>query len=238
MDPDNLLDRQSEPQPGKHGVLRVQALTLLLVLAPYALLRALHVPSGVVAALSVLAFIAALFGKYLTGPAEYVQIVSPTFEQKIQTRYCSESTQLLNLGFKPLFFYGEAFPVVRLLLVYPAFEFLIMVLNREVAAVEYGSKLVFGFPIFISASGTTYSHPNQLGMKYHTLFQDGTILMTKNFGGKKKYGPRVVVNRMKDTSVGDAWTEHQKQIQALEAAGKQIDRKIGFQAYSNISREA
>jgi hypothetical protein len=40
-------------------------------------------------------------------------------------------------------------------------------------------------------------------MKFHSAFQDGTILMTKNFGGKTKYGPRVVANITKNASISD-----------------------------------
>lgn len=223
---------------GKRGVLRAYALIISVEIALIVVLWAVHVPWGVLNALAVLACIAVLFGKQLTGPTEHVQILSPTFEHRIHNRYRSESDQLLNIGFKPLFFYGEAFPLVRLLLIYPAFLFLIMLLNREVATVQNGAKLCFGFPVFISGDRTTYAHPLQLGIKYHTLFQDGTILMTKNFGGKNKYGPTVVVQAMKNATVSEAWAEHQKQIQALEATGKQIDREISFQAYSNISCEA
>jgi hypothetical protein len=75
-------------------------------------------------------------------------------------------------------------------------------------------------------------------MKFHTAFQDGTILMTKNFGGKTRYGPRVVTHIMKNASISNTWAEHQKQIKVLEAAGKQIDSQVSFQVYSDISYEA
>jgi len=237
METDNQ-GHQSESQTGKRGVLRASALIISLEVTLIALLWAIHVPWGVVQILLLLIIIAALFSKQLTGPPEHVQISSPTFEHRIQNRYRSEFNQLANLGFTPLFFYGEAFPLYRLLLIYPAILFLIMWLNREVATVQNGSKLLFGFPIFISINKTTYAHPNQLGMKYHTAFQDGTILLTKNYGGKTKYGSMVVTHIMKNTSISDTWTEHQKQIQAQEAAGKQIDRQISFQAFSDISYEA
>jgi hypothetical protein len=229
---------QSEPQTGKHGVLRAYALIILLEVALIALLWAVHVPWGVLNALILLACIVLLIGKQLTGPTEHVQISSPAFEHRIQDRYRSESNQLSNLGFTPLFFYGEAFPLFRLLLIYPAILFLIMWLNREVITVLDGSKLLFGYPVFISNNRTTYAHPSQLGMKYHTAFQDGTILMTKNFGGKTKYGPRVVVHIMNNASIRDTWTEHLKQVQALEAVNKQINCQISFQAFSDISYEA
>jgi hypothetical protein len=237
VDTDNQ-GHHSLPQPSKHGVLRAYALIILIEAALIALLWAAKVPWGVSEAILILALAAALLGKHITGSAEHIQISSPTFISRIRNRYRSESNQLENLGFSPLFYYGEAFPLLRLLLIYPAFLFLIMLLNREVAGIQNGSKLMFGFPIFNSADKTTYAHPLQLGMKYHTLFQDGTILMTKNFSGKTTYGPRVVLHTMRNASISDAWSGHLKQIQALEATGKQIDRDINFQAYSDISRDA
>jgi hypothetical protein len=237
MDADRQ-ENQTEPQPRKYRMLKAYILGIALGVILYALLRALRLPWGIELALIVLTWITVLIGKQLTGSAEHLQISSPAFEHRIQSRYRSESKQLSNLGFTPLFSYGEGFPLVRLLLIYPAVLFLFMWLNREVGTIEGRSKLVFGFPIFASSDGTTYAHPNQLGMKFHTLFQDGTILMTKSFSGKTKYGSRVVVHIMRNYSTGDAWAEHQRQIQLLEATGKQIDRKIGFEAFSLISREA
>jgi hypothetical protein len=222
----------------KRGVLRAYALVFALEIAFVALLWELQVPFVISSAVLILALIAAFFGKYLTGPTEYVQISSPAFEDRIQIRYCSQSDQLLNSGFMPLFFYGEAFPLYRLLLIYPAFLFLIMWLNREVAGVHDGSKLMFGFPVFISSDQSTYAHPNQLGAKFHTLFRDGTILLTKSFGGKTKYGPTVVLHKVTNGRISDAWKEHQKQIQVLEATGKQVESEISFNAFARISHEA
>jgi hypothetical protein len=139
VDKDNQ-EHQSEPQTGKRGVLRAYALIISAEAALIALLWAVHVPWGVVNILAVLALIAVLIGKQLTGPAEHVNISSPTFEHRIQNRYYAESNQLSNLGFTPLFFYGEAFPLFRLLLIYPAFLFLIMWLNREVMSIQDGSR--------------------------------------------------------------------------------------------------
>lgn len=222
----------------KYGVLRAYVLIVSVIVATFVVLRAVHIPLGIVEALVVLACVAALFASKLTGPTEYVQVSSLSFEQRIQNRYRSESGAFLEVGFTPLFCCGEAFPLARLLLVYPAFLFLIMLLNREVATVQNGSKLCFGFPVFISSDRTTYAHPLQLGTKFQTRFQDGTILMTKSFGGKKQYGPMVVVRSMANASISETWAEHQKEIRALEAIGKQVDREISFQTYSDIQCEA
>jgi hypothetical protein len=236
VDSDNH-GHQSEPQTGKRSLLKAYALIISVEITLIVLLRAVHAPWGVLNSLVLLFLIAVLLGKQLLGIVEHIQIVSPAFEQKIKNRYRSETAQLTSLGFSPVFFYGEAFPLIRLFLIYPAFISLIMWLNREVVSIEGGSRLIFGFPVFISNDRSTYSHPLQLGMKFHSVFQDGTILMTKNFVGKTTYGTRVVAHFLKNASISDTWAEHQKQIHALETEGKQIDRKISFQTFSEISYE-
>jgi hypothetical protein len=237
VDTDNQ-GHQSKPKGGKSGVLRVYALIILGEAALVALFLAVHASRRVIEVFVLLALLVSLLGKQLTGRIEHIQIASPAIESRIRNRYSSQIAQLKDIGFSPLFFYGEAFPLIRLFLIYPAILFLIMLLNREVVAVQGGSKLLFGYPVFLSNKRTAYAHPSQLGMKYHTAFQDGTILMTKNFGGKAGYGPTVEVHCVKNAGISDTRAEHQKWIQTLEAAGKQIVREISFQAYSIISYEA
>ena len=173
----------------------------------------------------------------LFGGIEYVQIYSPEFEQRIRTRYQSQSDQLMNLGFAPLFFIGETFPLIRLLLIFPALIVLMMWLKREVMTVQSGTKFLAGYPIFASGNKTAYGHPNGLGVKFHTAFQDGTLLVTKNYGDATGYAPITVVQGTKNASICDLWIGHQRRTQALEADGKRIDRQISFQAYAEISHK-
>jgi hypothetical protein len=227
-----------QSQANNRGVLRAYGLVILIELAVVALLWALHVATTVLIAIPVLVLIAASFDRQLTGPTEYIQITSSAFELRIRDRYRSECSQLANSGFSPLFFYGEATPLFRLLLIYPAFLFLVMALNREVVAIHNGSRIAFGFPVLISNDRTTYAHPMQLGIKLHTLFQDGTILLTKSFGGKSKYGPAVILQRITGANTDVLWSEHQKRVQALQTAGKQVNRQVSFETFAKISSEA
>jgi hypothetical protein len=173
----------------------------------------------------------------LFGGIEYVQIYSLEFEQRIRARYQSEWGQLTNLGFAPLFFYGEAFPLIRLLLLFPALVVLMMWLKREVMTVQSGTKFLAGYPVFVSGDKTAYAEANGLGVKFRTAFQDGTLLVTKNYGDATGYAPIAVVQGTKKASICDLWIEHQRRTQALEAEGKRIDRQISFQAFAEISHK-
>jgi hypothetical protein len=232
-----LQASQPELRSKKHGVLRVMTLAFAVEIAIIALLWAGHAHFGVVDIFVFVLLAGALLSKLLIGPVTYVQIDSPAQDQRIQLRFRSESTQLSNLGFTPLFSYGEGFSILRLLWIFPAFLLVVMWLNREVVILQ-GSRVLFGFPVFISGDGTTFAQPLQLGAKFFTLFQDGTILMTKSFGGKKSYGERVIAERMKNATITDTWAEHQRRIMEQESAGRQIDPQISFDTFSAVSREA
>jgi len=177
------------------------------------------------------------FFQGLFGTIEPVQIYSPEFERRIRARYQSESDQLANLGFDHLFFFGEAFPLIRLLLLIPALIVFQMWLKRVPMTVYEGTKNLSGNPVFASKDKTAYAHPNSLGVTFHTAFQDGTILTTKNYGDPTDYGPTVEAQCMKGASISDLWTAHQRLTRELETAGKHVDRQISFQAYAEISRK-
>jgi hypothetical protein len=100
-----------------------------------------------------------------------------------------------------------------------------------------GTKVLIGNPVFISTNRNAYAHPNILGDSFTTSFQDGTILLTKNYGDPTDYGPAVVAQCMKNASISELWTEHRQRTQALETDGKRVDRQISFQAYAEISHK-
>jgi hypothetical protein len=192
---------------------------------------------SVVEVLLLLLFLSSLFGRRFIGTIEHVQIYNPEFEQRIRIRYQFEIAQFTNLGFTFLFSCGEAIPLIRLLLLFPALVVLMMWLKREVMTIHSGTKFLTGYAIFVSGDKTAYAEANGLGVKFRTAFQDGSILMTKNYGDATGYAPIVVVQGTKNASISDLWIEHQRRTQTLEAEGKRIDRQISFQAFAEISHK-
>jgi len=211
---------------------------VVLVLAAFvALIWTIHRSWVLVVAFIVLFCISAPFGNKLIGSAECVQIASPTLERRLQGRYRTEFNQLAQIGFKPLFIFGESTSLYRLLLIYPVLLYTIMLLNRETATVK-GSRIVFGYPVLNSSDGKTYVYLMQLGLKFYTRFQDGTVLLTKSFGGTTTYGSNVIFQRLCNASIRDIWMEHSRRVQQLEANGRQVEGEIGFATFYRIWAEA
>jgi hypothetical protein len=73
-----------------------------------------------------------------------------------------------------------------------------------------------------------------LGITFHTAFQDGTLLVSKNFGDDTRYISAIVGNSCPGASIGSLWTAHKARLQALVAEGRRIDCQSSFQAYAEI----
>jgi hypothetical protein len=228
---------KAEPNPSRYGEWRATALVVLVLAAFVALIWTIHRSGMLVVAFIVLFCISAPFGKKLIGQAECVQIASSTLERRLQSRYRTEFNQLAQVGFKPLFIFGESTSLYRLVLIYPIVLYTIMLLNREIATVK-GSRLVFGYAVLNSNDGKTYVYLMQLGLKFYTRFKDGTILLTKSFGGTTKYGSNVILQRLCDASIHDVWMEHNTRVQQLEADGKQVEDEISFATFYRIWAES
>lgn len=171
---------------------------------------------------------------WTVGTIDLVQIFSPEFEQRARARYQAEMALLTNLGFDLAFFVGDSTSVFRMLLILPAIVVFQMWRGGVPMTVQNGTKLLTGNPVFISRDKSAYAHPNSLGFTFHTGFQDGTVLVSKNFGDDSGYIPAIVGNICPAASASDTWAAHQKRMAELEAEGKRVDRQTSFQAYREI----
>jgi hypothetical protein len=171
---------------------------------------------------------------WTVGKIDLVQIFSPEFERRARARYRAETAQLTDLGFDLAFFVGDSTSVFRMLLIFPAIVVLDMWRAGVPMTVQDGTTLLTGNPVFISRDKSAYAHPNGLGFTFHTGFQDGTLLVSKNFGDDSRYIPAIVGNALPGASASDTWAAHQRRMQELVAGGKRVDLQTSFQSYREI----
>jgi hypothetical protein len=174
-----------------------------------------------------------LFG-WTVGTLDLVQIFSPGFELRARTKYRAETALLTDLGFDLVFFVGDSTSVFRMLLILPAIIVFQMWRAGVPMTVQNGTRLLTGNPVFISRNKSAYAHPNSLGFTFHTGFQDGTVLVSRNFGDDNGYIPAIVCNFCPAASASDIWAAHQKRLEELETEGRRVDRQTSFQAYREI----
>lgn len=167
------------------------------------------------------------------GTIGHVPIDSPEFERRIRTRYALDIAQLEELGFRYFCSYGETFSLFRLPLLLPALTLWGMWRDHEALTVR-GTKTLAGYAVLLSHDGTTYANPNGLGIKLFTAFQDGTLVSTGNYHDPTARGPLVTRN-FRAAPASEMWAEHQGQVRQREAEGRQVDRRVSFDAWVRIS---
>jgi hypothetical protein len=172
---------------------------------------------------------------WLLGPTEYVQIAPLGIRRRIQKRYQSEIEQLRAMGFDPVFDFGQAFPLFRIFLVFPAILILLMWLHREVMGIQDRTKFVSAHPVFVARDKSALAHTFGLGTKFYTAFEDGTLLVSKSFKDRMPGGEGLVKHGKRGT-LEETWADHQGRIRAMEAQGKRINRQSGFDFYCSLLR--
>lgn len=231
--------KQKTAIPIVAGLILGFLLVLLLKRSPAAT-HGLHVSSQMIATIfiAITIFLRSLpfLIQKTIGTIGLVQISSPEFEQRIRNRYQAETATLTDLGFYHLFFAGDDTSVFRILLIFPAMVVFSM-WRKRVPMIVQGGRLRTGNPVFLSRDKSAFAHPNSLGVTFHTAFQDGTLLVTKNFGDDTRYIPSIVGNARPGASIGSLWAAHQQRLQALVAEGRRVDCQTSFQAYAEIVRK-
>lgn len=167
----------------------------------------------------------------LFGQIEYVDEATPKLEGRIRRRYRAEMNQLKDLGFTLLFFQGQTFPILRILLIFPAITLLVMFLNREVIGIYKRARFLAGHPIFASEDRSTYTQVLRLGVMFCTSFQSGLILISCNYGYDNLTWKRYIRHAHRGQSIAHTWAEHQRSIRMLEAEGHSVDREMSFEKF-------
>jgi len=172
------------------------------------------------------------------GAIEHRQLYDPAFELRLRKRYQTEFGQLQDLGFNYLYSDGETFSIYRLLLLQPAILVFMALCYQEVVGIQNGNKILMGSPIFTPKDSSVFAEVCALGAKFRTAFQDGTILVSKNYGeDDESQDPTVMIHSFKRASISETWNQHQKWIQLLKKEDNRVLCQSSFEAYDEICRK-
>lgn len=175
------------------------------------------------------------FAWILFGNIEHVPITSSELDRRIRARYQTETAELERLGFSYLCSYSAAFSAFRLLLLLPAIAVLAMICKREVLRLGKGARIEVCYPLLTAPDNSAYAEASALGVKFYTAFADGSFRVSANYRSTNCDGP-VMTKRWRVASIGELWTEHRSAIEALEAAGRPVDRRIDFRTHAGMCR--
>ena len=87
------------------------------------------------------------------------------------------------------------------------------------------------YPLLISGDDGTYANASLNGVKLHTLFLDGTALVSAMNPGLDEFTGPAMTKRCDAASIPELWSAHRQRIEAFESEGKRVDRHISLQTY-------
>ncbi len=166
---------------------------------------------------------------------EYRQDFLPELADKARTRFEEEINRLRAFGFSEFGCYTELLPNYSLLT-----HLLIFVLaksNREIIRVESPLRLAMSQPLLVHREQASCALVFGMGVKFYSLFTDGTGLITANFPSRPIQDmQRKLYKSAAPRSLEECWQAHQAEIVSFQQIGRQLDEEISFENYVAISK--
>ncbi|RJP53731.1 MAG: hypothetical protein C4583_04160 [Anaerolineaceae bacterium] len=166
---------------------------------------------------------------------EYRQEYEPELTAKVRARFADEMNRLRAFGFSDFGCYSELLPNYSLFTHF--IIFLLAKANREIIRVESPLRLVMSQPLLVQREQSTYALVFGMGVKFYTLFTDGTGLISANFPSRLIQDmQRKLYKYAQPCSLDECWRAHQSEILSFQQRGLQLDVGHSFEKYVAISR--
>jgi hypothetical protein len=173
---------------------------------------------------------------WMIGEVGHVEVPDKELRDRIRRRFQAEMGELTRLGFTWAFADGETASWLRFPLILPALTAFSLWREGIPAALYRGTRMLFAYPVLVSESEPAFANPSEDGVKFYTAFEDGTLLVSKNYDFPFTAAPGIVRQARKAT-IADAWKAHQERLRAMEAIGKAVDRRMGHRDYARLSKQ-
>lgn len=166
---------------------------------------------------------------------EYRQDTDPELIAKARARFGDEINHLRAFGFLELSCYTELLPKYSLLS--HLYIFALAKMNRELIRVESPLRLVMSQPLLFNRVDSTYALVFGLGVKFYSIFTDGTGVISANFASRPIQDMQWKLYKFPESrSMEACWQAHQQEIAGFIQMGRQVDDAIDFEKYVSISK--
>lgn len=171
-------------------------------------------------------------------PINYQQTMDKEIIDRVRARRRSVMQTLKDLKFDEYAFFGETvqafgFSPLGLSGVLGMF----VALFNEVAKVEWNLDVTIFNVVMASRDESAYAAPFGLGVKFYTGFNDGTCVISANFESQPIRDEHYKLYKfVAAQSVGSAWLNHKKQVDALCMDGKQKIEHLSFAGFLQLTQ--
>jgi Zn-dependent protease len=165
---------------------------------------------------------------------EYSEVTDPNIQSRVRARHSAKIAALESLGFQQFAYRLEVLPPYSAISNLPLIPH---IYTKEV--------LVFPKPIRLGTANILLTHSNPssiaviigLGVKFYSVFSDGTLLISSSFHSAFAPGPnsRIIKNLHCQTAEA-AWQAHKQKVAELGALGLTVRNLSSFADYLEIEK--
>ena len=166
------------------------------------------------------------------GNEEYGEVTDPEIRSRVRVRHSAKIAALESLGFQRLTYRLEILPPYSAI---SAFPLIPVMYTKEV--------LVFQKPLRLGIANILLTHPSPssmaviigLGVKFYSVFSDGTLLISSSF--RSAFAPRPnsrIIKNPHCQTVQETWQAHKQKVAELETQDLTVRGLSSFADYLEI----
>ena len=170
-------------------------------------------------------------------PIEYQQTTDREIHERVRRRHQAAMQELRKLGFAEHSFFGETVHAFGFdPLGCSGFLGMLVALFKEVTRIERNLDVTLFNVLMSSREYATYAGPFGLGVKFYTLFTDGTLLISANFDTPAiRDETAKFYKAARSESIASTWLNHKKRVESLVAEGKQSIEHLSFAGFCQLA---
>src|SRR5713101_1751808 len=165
---------------------------------------------------------------------EYTEIADPSVQSRVRTRHASKIAPLQILGFHHFAFCLELLPPFSAISKFPL---VLMTFGKEVLVFPKPARLGIANILLSHSSPSSIAGITGLGIKFYSVFSDGTLLISSNYRSPLVPSPnsRIIKNPHCQTTE-EAWLAHKQKAAELGAQGLTLRSLSSFADYVEIEK--
>jgi Zn-dependent protease len=165
---------------------------------------------------------------------EYSEITDPKVQSRVRTLHAPKIASLQDLGFQHFAFCLELLPPYSAIWRFPI---VLAMFRSEVLVFPKPVRLGIANVLLNYSSPTTIASITGLGIKFYSVFSDGTLLVSSSYRSPLVPGPNSRIIKNTDCqSAEEAWHAHRQRAAELVARGLTLRSLVSFADYVEIEK--
>jgi hypothetical protein len=165
---------------------------------------------------------------------EYTEITDPEIQSRIRTRHSTNIALLQGLGFQQFAYRLEALPPYSAISKFPIIP---LMWSKEILVFPKPARLAIANILLIYSNPSSIAEVLGLGIKFYSVFSDGTLLISSSYRSPLGAGSNShVMKNPHCQTVEEAWQAHKRKAAELGERGLTVRNLSSFADYIEIEK--